>query len=209
MFLAFKILKKLLTLVVLAAVIFPMYLLGLTYYTAHTSLPTASDAIVVLGAAQYNGTPSEVLTDRLKEAKTLYIQGLGKKVITVGANETGDRTTEAASAAQWLIKNGVPKKDIKVIPVGIDTLTSTQAYAAYMHERKLTSVIVATDAYHCLRALTMARDQNVKATCAPTKTGPASLANSGWKYLFREATAYGVYITVGRHGIHITDQIKK
>ena len=56
--------------------------------------------------------------------------------------------------------------------------------------------------------MTMARDFKITTSCAPTKTGPASTKSSSFRYLVRETGAYLAYVTVGRHGIHLTDQIK-
>ena len=60
---------------------------------------TRADAIVVLGAAQYQGTPSPVLLGRLQHALLLWKQGRAKLLVTVGSNRPGDRSTEAASGA--------------------------------------------------------------------------------------------------------------
>jgi uncharacterized SAM-binding protein YcdF (DUF218 family) len=76
-----------------------------------------------------------------------------------------------------------------------------------MRKRKLTNVIIATDAYHCQRAMTMANDFGAVATCSPAQTGPNTLENSRYRYLIREAGAYLSYITLGRRGIHISDHL--
>jgi uncharacterized SAM-binding protein YcdF (DUF218 family) len=77
-----------------------------------------------------------------------------------------------------------------------------------MKKLNLQSAIIVTDQYHCLRAITMAENLGVTATCAPTRTGPASTSNSSFRYLLRETGAYLAYVTVGRHGIYLTDQVK-
>jgi uncharacterized SAM-binding protein YcdF (DUF218 family) len=68
-------------------------------------------------------------------------------------------------------------------------------------------VIIVTDPFHCRRAMTMANDLGVVATCSPVKTGPNSLENSGKRYLVRESGAYLSYVTLGRRGIHISDHL--
>jgi vancomycin permeability regulator SanA len=77
-----------------------------------------------------------------------------------------------------------------------------------MKDRKISDVIIATDAYHCQRAMTMANDLGADATCSPVRTGPNTLENSHFRYLVREAGAYLAYITLGRRGIHISDHLK-
>ena len=93
------------------------------------------------------------------------------------------------------------------ITKGRDTLSSTQAYAAAMKKAKHRSVIIVTDPYHCYRSVKMATDLGLTASCDPVKTGPASVTNSGYKYLARETGAYLAYITVGRLGIKLSDRL--
>ncbi len=205
LFLLFKIAKRFISLVLLLAIVLPLYAGGRVWCTAHNAKPVKSDVIVVLGAAQYNGRPSDVLAARLLEAKRIYNLGLANQIITVGAGAPGDRTTEAASGYAWLTSNGVKKKVVDAIPLGNDTLNSTRAYITTMRVKKMKSVIIVTDEYHCLRAMTMARDFNVTASCDPTRTGPASTSSSSFNYLMRETGAYLAYVTVGRHGIHLSD----
>ena len=208
MFLLFKIAKRFFALLILLAIILPLYAVGNVYLTARNAKPVKSDAIVVLGAAQFNGRPSDVLQARLMEAMRIYSQGFAPLIITVGSNASGDRTTEAASGFHWLVKNGISKRAIAPLAVGRDTLSETQSYAQLAKAKKLKSVIIVTDEFHCLRAMTMAKDQGLETSCAPAKTGPASTVNSGFKYLVRETGAYLAYVTVGRHGIHLSDQVK-
>jgi uncharacterized SAM-binding protein YcdF (DUF218 family) len=103
--------------------------------------------------------------------------------------------------------NGVPAKRIIAIEQGRDTLVSTKAYASVMKKKYISDVIIVTDPYHCKRAMTMANDQGIVSTCSPVQTGPNTIANSGFRYLLREAGAYLVYITVGRRGIQISDHL--
>jgi vancomycin permeability regulator SanA len=162
--------------------------------------------IAVMGAAQFDGRPSELLLARLQSAKKIYQDGMASIIYTVGAGAAGDRSTEAAAGYNWLIQNGVPKKYIQAIPKGRDTLESTKAYVAQMKKAKFNSVLIVTDSYHCLRAMTMAKDLAVTASCASSESGPGALANAKFRYLFRESAAYLAYITVGRHGISLSDR---
>jgi len=181
---------------------------GKVWYTANHTKPVASDAIIVLGAAQFDGVPSPVLEARLLEAKRIFAAKLAPRILTVGSRAPGDRTTEAASGFYWLVDHGISRKYVDSIPYGRDTLASTESYVNVMKKLNLKSAIIVTDQYHCLRAITMAQDLKISATCAPTKTGPASTTNSSFRYLVRETGAYLAYVTVGRHGIHLTDQVK-
>jgi vancomycin permeability regulator SanA len=202
----FKIIRRLIAFVFLLIIVVPLYAAGNIWYTAHHLKPVKSDVIVVMGAAQFDGRPSDLLLARLQSAKKIYQDGLAPVIYTVGAGAPGDRSTEAAAGYNWLIQNGVNKKYIQAIPKGRDTLESTKAYVAQMNKAKFKSVLIVTDSYHCLRAMTMAKDLEVRATCASSETGPGSVENSKYRYLFRESAAYLAYITVGRHGISLSDR---
>jgi uncharacterized SAM-binding protein YcdF (DUF218 family) len=160
-----------------------------------------------MGAAQFDGRPSDVLLARVKHANQIFKSNLAPRIYTVGGGAPGDRTTEAAASRSWLIQNGVKKANVLAIPKGRDTLNSTKAYAAQMKKSKLNSVLIVTDPYHCFRAVKMAKDLNLSASCSPVLDGPASLENSGLSYLTRETGAYLAYITVGRLGIKLSDRL--
>ena len=195
------------TLVIILALIGPAYGVSQVWRAANNPIVRQADVIVVLGAAQLDGKPGAALEARLIEAKRIYDLGYAPLIITVGAGAPGDRTTEAASGKYWLRMNGIPSKDIIAVEEGRDTLVSTKAFAAVMKKRFVSDVILVTDPYHCKRATTMANDQGVLATCSPVETGPNTLANSGYRYLIREAGAYLAYITLGRRGIHVSDHL--
>ena len=203
----FKLIRRLIAFVFLLIIVIPLYVIGNIWYTAHHLEPVKSDVIVVMGAAQFDGRPSELLAARLESAKKLYKSEMAKVIYTIGAGAPGDRSTEAAAGYNWLIKNGINKKYIQAIPKGRDTLESTKAYAQAMKKAKLTFVVIVTDPYHCYRSMKMAKDLGLNPSCAPVETGPASVTNSGYKYLARETGAYLAYITVGRLGIKLSDRL--
>jgi vancomycin permeability regulator SanA len=208
LFLIFKIIKRAITFILLLVIVLPLYAGSRVWYTANHTSPKVSDVIVVLGAAQFDGVPSPVLEARLREAKRIFAAKLAPQILTVGSRAPGDRTTEAATGFDWLVSQGVAKSFVDYIPFGRDTLASTKRYVKVMKKMNMSSAIIVTDEYHCLRAITMAQDLGISATCAPARTGPASTGNSSLRYLIRETAAYLAYVTVGRHGIHLTDQIK-
>jgi uncharacterized SAM-binding protein YcdF (DUF218 family) len=203
----FRFIRRIITIVVVLALIAPVYGVSQVWRAAKNPVVRQADVIVVLGTAQLNGKPGEALEARLIEAKRIYDLGYASSIITVGAGAPGDRTTEAASSKYWLRMNGIPAKKITAIEEGRDTLVSTKAYAAVMKKRYVSDVIIVTDPYHCKRAMAMANDQRVISTCSPVQTGPNTIANSGYRYLIREAGAYLVYITVGKRGLQISDHL--
>jgi uncharacterized SAM-binding protein YcdF (DUF218 family) len=203
----FRFIRRIMTIVVVLALIAPAYGVSQVWRAAKNPVVRQADVIVVLGTAQLNGRPGDALEARLVEAKRIYDLGYASSIITVGAGAPGDRTTEAASSKYWLRKNGIPAKKITAIEEGRDTLVSTKAYAAVMKKRYVSDVIIVTDPYHCKRAMAMANDQGVISTCSPVQSGPNTIANSGYRYLLREAGAYLVYITVGKRGLQISDHL--
>ncbi len=205
----FRILRRILTAILLLIIVVPLYVASQIWWTAHHQSVKKSDAIVVLGAAQDNGKPTAVLAERITQARLDYQSGLAPLIITVGGSQKGDHYTEAAASRNSLIAEGVKRSAVVALPIGKDTLTSTVAYVSYMKLHGLTSVIIATDPYHCYRAMAEARGQGLSATCAQSQNGPGSLKKTGARYIFREMAAYLTYETVGRFGIHLSDQIKK
>ena len=204
----FKLIRRVISFILAVVIIIPTYALFVTWNGAkNPEVVTSADAIVVAGAAQLNGAPGEVLLARLEEAKRIFGKGYAPLIITVGSGAPGDRTTEAAAGRYWLSRNGVPKSKVLALPVGRDTLTQTKSYIAELKKRNLSTVIIATDPYHCNRAITMAEDFDAVASCSPSQSGPNTLENSRKRYLIREAGAYLAYITLGRRGIHISDHL--
>ena len=203
----FKIIRRVIAAILLVIIAVPLYAVAVTWHAAHNPLIRNGDVIVVLGAAQLDGRPGEVLQARLDEAKRIYDLGLAPRIITVGAGAPGDRTTEAASGKYWLTTNGIKSKNVTALEVGRDTWVSTENYVKFMKLKKMKDVIIVTDPFHCRRAMTMANDLGVTATCSPVQTGPNSLENSGKRYLMREAGAYLSYVSLGRRGIHISDHL--
>lgn len=131
-----------------------------------------ADAIVVLGAAQYNGRPSPVLQARISHAVDLYAAGVAPLLIVTGGKAAGDRTTEASAARAWAVDHGVPASAILAEDHGRTTLESLEAVAELLRARKLTSAVFVSDRTHMLRVLRIATDQGMTAWGSPTTTSP-------------------------------------
>jgi vancomycin permeability regulator SanA len=153
-----------------------------------------SDAIVVLGAAQFNGRPSSVFTARLVHARDLYQLKVAPRIITVGGNRAGDQYTEASSGKAWLTQHGVPASRIVAVGTGSDTLTSLKAVEHRMQQGSWSTAVIVTDPWHSLRARAMATDQGIDAAMSPTRQGPAVRQRSTEiRYIARETLAYLYY----------------
>ena len=203
----FRILRRAISAILLLAIVLLLFVGGRIWLTARDTVISKSDVILVLGAAQFDGRPSAPLLARLIEAKRIFDQNFAPKIITVGAGAPGDRTTEAAAAKDWLIHHGLKKWQVVAVEKGRDTFISTQSYIAFMKASGMQSVIIVTDPYHCLRAMTIARDMGAKPDCSPVRIGGNSLEHFNFRYLVRETAAYLAYITLGRRGIHLSDHL--
>jgi uncharacterized SAM-binding protein YcdF (DUF218 family) len=131
-----------------------------------------ADAIVVLGAAQYDGRPSPVFEARLAHAVELYHQGLASMFVVTGGQIPGDTTTEAAVARKYAISHGVPATAIIGEDVARNTLTSMRSVASLLHERGLHSAVFVSDPPHMLRVLRMASDLGIDGYGSPATNSP-------------------------------------
>lgn len=158
-----------------------------------------SDALLVLGAAQFNGVPGGYLAARLDHAYDLYREGVAPYIVTVGGKRVGDRFTEAASGKAYLENKGVPASAIFDVDSGSDTLLSLRAAKPVFTAHGWHSVVLVTDPWHSLRSRTMARDLGLTAQTSPTRTGPG---NDGGlteaRYIGRETAALLYYKTFHR-----------
>jgi uncharacterized SAM-binding protein YcdF (DUF218 family) len=158
-----------------------------------------SDAILVLGAAQYNGKPSSILEWRLRHALTLYKDGVAPNIVTVGSKAPGDNFTEAGTGKTWLEQQGVPAAKIVAVPEGRDTLESMEAVGKTYRTQHWKSAVIVTDPWHCLRSKTMASDNGIKPACSPVRSGPSvQTRDIQFKYIVRETGGILWYGTLGR-----------
>jgi uncharacterized SAM-binding protein YcdF (DUF218 family) len=181
-------------LVVVATVVVPLTLAGMVVVTGRHDDATPTDAVIVLGAAQFNGRPSPVLEARLGHARSLYGDRVAPRVVTVGGNQPGDITTEAQAGKDWLVQAGVPSSAITAVPTGSDTLGSLTAVAAVMARKGWTSATVVTDPAHMARSLAIARSLGIDAHGSPTTSGSGSSLTAD--YVARE-TAGLLWFWVG------------
>ena len=131
-----------------------------------------ADAIVVMGAAQYDGRPSPVFAARLDHAIDLFHAGVAPRLIVTGGKREGDRTTEAASAKRYAMEHGVPEEAILSEDASRTTLQSIRSVAALMRDEDIGSAVFVSDPSHMLRVLRMASDEGIKGFGSPTRTSP-------------------------------------
>jgi uncharacterized SAM-binding protein YcdF (DUF218 family) len=134
----------------------------------------AADAIVVLGAAQYNGWPSPVLRARLDHGLALYREGLAPTIVVTGGVGRGDKESEAMVARRYLLAHHVPDSAVVVQPQGRSTQASMTAVAGWLAGRGRRTAILVSDPFHMFRLRLEARRTGLAAYTSPTETSPIS-----------------------------------
>jgi uncharacterized SAM-binding protein YcdF (DUF218 family) len=156
-----------------------------------------ADAIVVLGAAQYDGDPSPVFRGRLDHAVLLWEQGRADRVVTVGGKQPGDRTTEAEAGRAYLIDQGVPAEAVVAIPEGGTTFESLRAASRWLNDQGHGSAFLVSDPWHNARIEAMAGDLGLTGHASATWTSGATSEESRGQGYLRETFAYLHYRLLG------------
>jgi uncharacterized SAM-binding protein YcdF (DUF218 family) len=156
---------------------------------------TKAQAIVVLGAAQYNGRPSPVLAARLDHALDLYRRGIAPKIVTTGGNQPGDRFTEASTGASYLIRHGVPESAIELETQGSTSWESLAAAARFLRKEHITDVVLVSSPWHALRTEQIAGEVGLHGHSSPAPSHET--IGTRLYHLSRETLAVGVGRVVG------------
>jgi hypothetical protein len=176
---------------------------GITLYqvwsTGHHRQNRAVDAIVVLGAAQYDGRPSPLLKARLDHAVELYEQQFAPVIVVTGGKQVGDRFTEASTSRKYLSQHGVPPSAILAEDQGHSTWQSLDGVAVLLAQRtKRPTVLLVTDPFHCLRAKLIAEELHLRAYVSATATSPWGSGTQFRKSL-KEAAGIALGRVIGFH----------
>lgn len=161
------------------AACFGYYALNLiqVHLVAREDQARAVDAIVVMGAAQYDGRPSPVLQARLDHVVELWDDGFAPLVVVTGGNRPGDRFTEAEASRDYLVDHGVRPEVILSEDEGRSSWESLSAVAEMLDAVGAQSVLLVSDPYHMLRIRMMAEDLGLTAYVSPARENPLSTAN--------------------------------
>ncbi len=181
-------------LAVLVVVYFAVTLVQV-YLTGRAYDPRPAGAVVVMGAAQYNGIPSPDLKARLDEALLLFRQGYTHLIMVTGYKEPGDRYTEAQAGARYLEYHGVPAADV-LMAGGTDSWQNLDQAAPVLKAHGASVVLIATDPFHEDRSLAIATDVGLQPYPTPTRTSPIT----GWSavpYYLKEMVGVGVGRIIG------------
>ena len=177
---------------------------GLTVFevwrVGRTQSTTQVDAIVVMGAAQYDGVPSPLLKARLMRAFELWEQKVAPRIVLTGGNKPGDRFTEASASAIFLRQQGVPQEDL------LQESLSRSTYEALRNVRNLVTtdsnfagmkrIVIVTDPYHELRSRLTAQEMNFEATTSSSSNSPIA-GNSAFKKHVKEGVGIALARVIG------------
>jgi uncharacterized SAM-binding protein YcdF (DUF218 family) len=192
LFLLSRTFRRIVALLVLTPVLVFLGTATRVWWVARHDSHPRSDAIVVLGASQFDGRPSTVFRSRLDHALKLWQEGVAPRVVTVGGGRPGDRFTEAAAGARYLQERGVTS--VVALGTGSDTLKSLKAVDAEFERQGWHTAVIVTDPWHSLRSRRMAHDLGIEASTSPTRTGPAvRTRGTEVRYIARETAAYLYY----------------
>ena len=169
--------------------------LGLTFvqvwHASRQDHARKAGAIVVLGAAQYNGKASPVLKARLDHALDLYQRGLAPKIVVTGGRQEGDRYTEATTGYNYLRSRGVPDQAILKEVQGRTTYESIAATARFLRPEGVDDVILVSGPATAARLAGIAGDVGLSAAISPSDGSPSL------RSLLRETAAVSVGRIIG------------
>ena len=152
-----------------------------------------ADAIVVFGAAEYDGRPSPVFRARLDHAYSLFRTGLAPVVITTGGAAADPNFSEGGVGHDYLMRRGVPESALIAETQASDTAESAARLAVIMRANGMNSCIAVSDAYHVFRIRKMLENEGLRVYVAPRPDSqPRSLYQRGIAVL-RESASYLVW----------------
>lgn len=144
---------------------------------------------LVLGAAQWDGTPSPVFARRLDQAFELYQDQTVQQVLVTGGRQPGDRFSEGEAGCQYLQDKGIPPADLLCETTSHNTWENLQNSLDLLPPGE---VYLVTDAPHLPRALLMAHRLGLEAS------GVAVEGEFSTRYYLREM----VYYLLAQFGFH-------
>lgn len=157
-----------------------------------------ADAILVLGAAQYNGRPSPVYQARLDHALALYDQGYAPRLIVTGGVGRGDTLSEGEVGRRYALDHGVPDEAILVEREGATSAQSVAAAAALMRGYEMRTALVVSDPFHMMRLEVLTRRAGIRPRRAPTPTSRLGRDSRMWtRYVIRESVLFPAATLLG------------
>lgn len=187
--------SRIVSLLLMAILVYLAVSLVQVWLTSRHYDPHPAGAIMVMGAAEYNGVPSPDLQARLNEAVKLFRKGDASVIMVTGGREKGDVYTESEASMSYLLKEGVPAGDI-LQAGGSNTYENVADAAPILLARHDTTVLVTTDPFHEDRSMAISSSFGLTSSPTPTQTSPIK----GWStvpYFLKEAVGVGLGRIIG------------
>lgn len=173
--------------IALAIILVPLVIFVAVYRQSRTNEARQVDALVVLGAAQFNGVPSQVFRARLDTALELYQQGYAPLIVVTGGRMVGDQYTEAESGRTYLIDRGVPSDAILMENVSHNTSASLDGVERLLKPRGIASLLLVSDGFHLYRSKMLAKDAGFEAYGYASEDSPIRHGSATeLRYMVRE-----------------------
>ncbi|TSC56632.1 MAG: hypothetical protein G01um101418_256 [Parcubacteria group bacterium Gr01-1014_18] len=187
--------KKALKVFLILILIYNLFLFCSIYYYSRIEKILKADAIVVLGASQWNGQPSPVFKARLDHAYDLYSGLYADKLILTGGIGKGENLSEAEVGKRYLVSKGVKKEAILMEEKGWTSWQSLNNVKDIIKDQYVESFILVSDGFHLMRLNKMGNDLGWKVTTSPTPDSP--ILRNKWtefRYMLRELGVYWMYL---------------
>lgn len=191
----FRLARRIATIAVALLVLYFGVTFVQVWSASRASGPDSADAIVVLGAAQYDGQPSQVLRSRLDHAVELFQAGVAPIVVVTGGNRPGDRFTEASAGDRYLQRHGVPASAMRLETQGSSSWESLAAAARFLRAEGITDVVLVSSPYHALRTEQIAAEVGLDGHASPAPE-TAGIGSRAYR-LARETLAVGIGRVLG------------
>ncbi|MGE3797767.1 MAG: YdcF family protein [Thermomicrobiales bacterium] len=160
------------------------------YFAARSDDDGPAGAIVVLGAAQFNGVPSRVFQSRLDTAYALYQAGASELIVVTGGKLPGDQFTEAESGRNYLVERGIPADSILLEHISTDTEESMTRVATLLRDRDIADVLLVSDGFHLYRSKMLAEENGLRAQTHDAESSPIRQGSvTEFRYMVRETFA--------------------
>ena len=186
---------RVVTLLVLAIVVYLLVTMVQVWLVSRRYEPRPAGAIIVMGAAQYNGVPSPDLAARLDEAELLWRQHYATDIMVTGSKQPGDVYTESEASARYLIAAGIPGRDIFEAG-GSDSWENLSLAAPTLLRHGDDTVLIATDPFHEARSLAIASSLGLTPYPTPTQTSPIR-GTATIPYFAKETVGVGLGRIIG------------
>lgn len=175
------------------AVIAFFILMGLIYKQARIDEVKSADAIVVMGASQWNGEPSPVFAARLDHAYDLYRAGYAAKIILTGGVGDGEKFSESSAGKKHLLGKGVAVDALFLEEEGRTSWQNLKNIVNIIKAQNISSIILVSDGFHMFRLKKMSHDLGIVSYASPAKKSPIT-GVAELKYVAREVWVFVVYL---------------